>query len=188
MSTYLKYVEHLVTDENRPLSMELNDRLSKVVLLLMDCDGVLTDGRLYFSAAGEELKVFHVRDGQGLALWHKAGFRSGIISGRDAGEIIDRRSDELGINFVKVKSADKCVDFNSIIEEAGVTADQVAFIGDDLGDVELMRIVGLPVAVADAAEVAKKRAAYITKTPGGYGAVREVIDLLLRSRTSLPDQ
>ncbi|MEP7214467.1 MAG: HAD hydrolase family protein [Acidobacteriota bacterium] len=155
---------------------------ANIRLLLMDCDGVLTDGRLYFSERGEELKVFHVRDGQGLADWHKAGFESGIISGRDAGAIITKRAEELGIRFVKVKSSDKRADFKSIIEEAGVTADQVAFIGDDVGDADLMKLVGLPVAVADAADVAKKEAAYITNKDGGHGAVREVIDLLLDSR------
>lgn len=155
---------------------------ANIRLLLMDCDGVLTDGRLYFSERGEEMKVFHVRDGQGLADWHKAGFESGIISGRDAGAIITKRAEELGIRFVKVKSTDKREDFNSIIEEAGVTADQVAFIGDDVGDVGLMKIVGLPVAVADAADAAKSAAAYITNKGGGHGAVRELIDLLLAAR------
>jgi 3-deoxy-D-manno-octulosonate 8-phosphate phosphatase (KDO 8-P phosphatase) len=155
---------------------------AKIRLLLMDCDGVLTDGRLYFSDRGEELKVFHVRDGQGLADWHKAGYESGIISGRNAGAIIIKRAEELGIRFVKVKSSDKQADFKAIIAEAGVTPEQVAFVGDDVGDVELMKLVGLPVAVADAAEVAKKAAAYITEKDGGYGAVREVIDLLLDAR------
>lgn len=152
---------------------------TRIELLLMDCDGVLTDGRLYFSERGEELKVFHVRDGQGLADWHRAGFRSGIISGRDAGAIISKRAEELGISFVRVKSADKRADFNSIIEECGVSAARVAFIGDDAGDVELMKLVALPIAVADAAEIAKDSAAYITTKCGGSGAVREVIDLLL---------
>ena len=149
----------------------------------MDCDGVLTDGRLYFSERGEELKVFHVRDGQGLTDWHKAGFHSGIISGRDAGSIITKRAEELGIRYVKVKSADKRSDFYSIIDDAGVTPDQVAFIGDDVGDVELMKLVGLAIAVGDAAEIAKGSAAHITSKNGGNGAVREVVDMLLSART-----
>jgi 3-deoxy-D-manno-octulosonate 8-phosphate phosphatase (KDO 8-P phosphatase) len=153
-----------------------------IKLLLMDCDGVLTDGRLYFSARGEELKVFNVRDGQGLVNWHKAGFQSGIISGRGAEAIIRQRASELGIRYVKVSSADKCADFYSIIQESGVEPAQTAFIGDDVGDVPLLRIVGLPIAVADAVDEAKAHAALITRTPGGSGAVREIVDLLLTSQ------
>ena len=164
------------------LSKDLVECFAKIKLLLMDCDGVLTDGRIYFSERGEELKVFHVRDGQGLADWHKAGFHSGIISGRDAGPIIAKRAEELGIRYVNVKSTDKRSDFYSIIEDAGVTADQVAFIGDDVGDVELMKLVGLAIAVGDAAEIAKGSAAHITSKNGGHGAVREVVELLLSSR------
>ena len=148
-------------------------------LLLMDCDGVLTDGRLYFSARGEEMKVFDVRDGQGIVSWHRAGFKSGIISGRGAAEIIQRRAEELGIEFVRTTSADKVKDFEEILVSLGIDASNVAYVGDDIGDVELMKRVGFPVAVADAVDEAKAAAAYTTKAKGGRGAVREVIDLLL---------
>ena len=150
-------------------------------LLLMDCDGVLTDGRLYFSARGEEMKVFDVRDGQGIVSWHKAGFRSGIISGRGAADIIQRRADELGIEFVRVNSSDKVSDFEEIILSLGIGPKNVAYIGDDVGDIELMKRVGFAVAVADAVEETKAAAAYVTKARGGRGAVREVIDRLLAS-------
>jgi len=153
--------------------------MKNIKLLLMDCDGVLTDGRLYFSARGEELKVFHVRDGQGLALWHRAGFQSGIISGRDAGEIIRKRADELGIKYVYVKSPDKIVDFEKIIADAGVTPNEAAFVGDDVGDLGLMKRVGFAVAVADAVAEVREAAHYVTKANGGHGAVREVIDMLV---------
>ncbi|MBC7900944.1 MAG: HAD hydrolase family protein [Saprospiraceae bacterium] len=146
----------------------------------MDCDGVLTDGRLYFSERGEELKVFHVRDGQGLVMWHKAGFRSGIISGRDAGQIISKRAAELGMHFVRVNSSDKVRDFEEIIAEAGVLPEEVAFVGDDIGDTRLMEKVGMAVAVADAVEEVRATAHFITKANGGFGAIREVIDLLLK--------
>jgi 3-deoxy-D-manno-octulosonate 8-phosphate phosphatase (KDO 8-P phosphatase) len=145
----------------------------------MDCDGVLTDGRLYFSARGEEMKVFDVRDGQGIVLWHKAGFKSGIISGRDSGEIIQRRADELGIEFVRATSSDKVGDFEDIILSLGIGPESVAYIGDDVGDVELMKRVGFAVAVADAVEETKGVAAYVTIAKCGRGAVREVIDMLL---------
>jgi 3-deoxy-D-manno-octulosonate 8-phosphate phosphatase (KDO 8-P phosphatase) len=160
----------------------IEDRVKKIKLLLMDCDGVLTDGRLYFSARGEELKVFHVRDGQGLALWHKAGFQSGIISGRDAGDIIRKRAEELGIKYVFVKSPDKIADFEKIIRDAGLKPDEVAFVGDDIGDLELLKRVGFAVAVADAVKEVREAAHFVTKANGGLGAVREVIDLLLSAR------
>jgi 3-deoxy-D-manno-octulosonate 8-phosphate phosphatase (KDO 8-P phosphatase) len=148
----------------------------------MDCDGVLTDGRLYFSASGEEMKVFHVRDGQGIVLWHKAGFRSGIITGRDSENILKIRADELGMHFLRVRSEDKIKDLEAILSEAGLSAGETAYIGDDVGDLPLLRCVGLPIAVADAVPEVIAAAAYVTKANGGYGAVREVIDLLLNAK------
>ncbi|HTH39031.1 MAG TPA: HAD hydrolase family protein [Pyrinomonadaceae bacterium] len=156
----------------------------KIELLLMDCDGVLTDGRLYFSPAGEAMKVFHVRDGQGIVQWHKAGFLSGIITGRDSENILKIRADELGMRFLRVRSEDKIKDLGSILGEIGLSADQTAYIGDDLGDLTLLRSVGLPIAVADAVPEVIAAAAYVTKANGGYGAVREVIDLLLNAKTA----
>ncbi len=146
----------------------------------MDCDGVLTDGRLYFSSTGEAMKVFDVRDGQGIVSWHQAGFKSGIISGRGASEIIQRRAEELGIEFVRTGSSNKVADFEEIISSLGIETMNVAFVGDDVGDIELMKRVGFAVAVADAVPETKAVAKYITEAKGGRGAVREVIDLLLR--------
>ena len=156
--------------------------MNQITLLLMDCDGVLTDGRLYFSSRGEEMKVFDVRDGQGIVSWHRAGFKSGIISGRGAGEIIRKRADELGIEFVRTDSRDKIKDFEEIISSLGIGPENVAYVGDDVGDIEVMKRVGFSVAVADAVEETKLAAKYITRARGGRGAVREVIDLLLDSR------
>ena len=147
----------------------------------MDCDGVLTDGRLYFSSAGETMKVFDVRDGQGIVSWHQAGFKSGIISGRGAGDIIQRRAEELGIEFVRTGSANKVEEFERIISSLGIAAENVAYIGDDIGDIELMKRVGFAVAVADAVPQTSAVAKYITEAKGGRGAVREVIDMLLRA-------
>jgi 3-deoxy-D-manno-octulosonate 8-phosphate phosphatase (KDO 8-P phosphatase) len=155
---------------------------SNIRLLLMDCDGVLTDGRLYYSEEGEALKVFNVRDGQGIVSWHAAGFESGIISGRDAGEIIRKRADELGMKYVQTCSRDKVADFHEIIAEAGVTSDETAFIGDDIGDLELMKLVEFPIAVADAVDEVKAAAHIVTKAKGGCGAVREAIDILLTGK------
>jgi 3-deoxy-D-manno-octulosonate 8-phosphate phosphatase (KDO 8-P phosphatase) len=154
---------------------------TNIKLLLMDCDGVLTDGRLYFSAAGEAMKVFDVRDGQGIVSWHRAGFKSGIISGRGAGEIVQKRADELGIEFVRVGSSNKVEHCGEVISLLGIGMENVAYIGDDIGDVELMKHVGFPIAVADAVLQTKAMARYITEAKGGRGAVREVIDMLLAS-------
>lgn len=161
------------------------ERARRIQLILMDCDGVLTDGRLYFSKQGEELKVFHVRDGQGLVSWHAAGFGSGIISGRDARAIVEARAAELGIKYVRVKSANKVDDLKGILAEARVEAEHVAFIGDDIGDIELMKVVGFAVAVADAMPEVKEAAHYVTGKAGGHGAVREVTDLLLKAHGKL---
>lgn len=166
------------------LSSEIVDRARKVTLLLMDCDGVLTDGRLYFNESGEAMKIFHVRDGQGLALWHQAGFRSGIISGRDAKKILEARATELGIDYIKTGSLEKAKDFEDILQDAKVTHDEVAYIGDDVGDISLLEKVGFPVAVSDSISEIDELVLYKTKTKGGLGAVREVIDLLLRAKNS----
>ena len=157
-------------------------RAKKIKLLLMDCDGVLTDGRLYFTDSGEAMKVFHVRDGQGLALWHRAGFRSGIISGRNAKKILEKRANELGIDYIKACSLDKAKDFEDILQDAKVTSEEVAYIGDDVGDICLLKKVGLPVAVADAVSDVFPYIIYKTEKRGGAGAVREVTDLLLKAK------
>lgn len=152
----------------------------------MDCDGVMTDGRLYFSESGEAMKVFDVRDGQGIVSWHNAGFKSGIISGRAAGEIIQRRADELGMHFVRVSSIDKVKDLSEIVEQLNIELNQVAYIGDDVGDIAVMKRVGFAVAVADAVKETKAVAKYVTSALGGRGAVREVVDMLLSSRRKSP--
>ena len=164
------------------LSEDVLSRARRVRLLLMDCDGVLTDGRLYYTERGEEMKVFNVRDGQGIVSWHKAGFRSGIISGRDARNILEKRATELGMHYVKTGSLDKAKDFADILQDAQVTAEEVAYIGDDIGDICLLKKVGLPVGVADAAFELDACIIYKTESKGGFGAVRELTDLLLSSK------
>lgn len=164
------------------INEELLEKATKVKLLLMDCDGVLTDGRLYYSDKGEELKVFNVKDGQGIVMWHRAGFKSGIISGRSS-KIVSVRATELGMHYIKVGSQDKAKDFEDIYESAGVKPEQIAYIGDDLPDIVLMKRVGFAIAVNDSAREVIAEAKYITKSNGGLGAVREVTDLLLKAKT-----
>ncbi|MGI8786449.1 MAG: KdsC family phosphatase [Pyrinomonadaceae bacterium] len=163
------------------MKKEIIERARKIKLLLMDCDGVLTDGRLYFTENGETIKVFHVRDGQGLVAWHEAGFRAGIISGRNS-KIVETRAKELGVEFVRQSAGNKIEAFEEILAAANVSAEETAFVGDDVADVSLMRRVGLAIAVADAVKETKEAAHFITENKGGRGAVREITDLFLRAK------
>lgn len=167
---------------NKPeITAEVIEKAKKIKLLLMDCDGVLTDGRLYFTEKGEETKVFHVRDGQGIVMWHQAGFESGIISGRKS-KILHTRATELGMRYIKDDSHDKAKDFEDILQTANVNFDEVAFIGDDISDICLMKKVGFAIAVADAVQELSPYIIYTTKSKGGFAAVREVTDLLLKAK------
>ncbi len=160
---------------------ELIDRAKKIKLLLMDCDGVLTDGRLYFTERGEEIKVFHVRDGQGLSEWHQSGYESGIISGRSS-LIVKKRATELGIKYVKIGSRNKVRDLQKILDEIKVSYKEVAYVGDDIPDIPVLKLVGLPIAVADAEPEVLNECAYITGAKGGLGAIREVVRLILLAK------
>jgi 3-deoxy-D-manno-octulosonate 8-phosphate phosphatase (KDO 8-P phosphatase) len=160
---------------------EVEKRAARVKLLLMDCDGVLTDGRIILLGADDEQKSFHTRDGHGLVLLHRAGLRSGIISGNKS-SAVERRARDLGIAYVRQGTWDKIVEFEEVLKEAGVDDAEAAFIGDDVTDIPLMQRVGLAVAVADAAEEVRGVAHLITQLPGGFGAVREVTDLILKAQ------
>ena len=163
------------------MTASVQERIRRIKLLLMDCDGVLTDGRVWLFDNGEEQKGFHTRDGLGIELWHRAGLQSGIISGRNS-TVVTRRAQGLGMSFVVQGVKDKVQAFTETVAQAGVTNDEVAFIGDDLNDIPLMLRSGFAVAVADAAVEARERAHYVTKLAGGYGAVREVIEVILKEQ------
>ncbi len=160
------------------LNPEVFERAKKIKFLLMDCDGVLTDGRLYYSETGEVLKVFHVRDGQGLVNWHAEGFTSGIITGRTS-KILETRAAELGIAHLRQGATDKALHFKELKRVTGFERKEIAYIGDDIVDLALFDQVGLAVAVQDAVSEVKEKANVITDLNGGNGAVRELIDLLL---------
>ena len=162
-------------------SSDIEQRAARVKLLLMDCDGVLTDGRIWIFENGEEQKGFHTRDGLGIDLLHRAGLRSGIISGRTS-TAVERRAQSLGMSFVRQGCADKQQAFIEALTHAGVSNAEVAFVGDDLNDIPLMLQSGLSVAVADAALETREHAHYITSAPGGHGAIREVVELILKSQ------
>lgn len=167
-------------------SSSVQERAARIKLLLMDCDGVLTDGRIWVLEGGEDQKAFHTRDGLGLELWHRAGLRSGIISGRNS-SAVDRRARGLGMTFVYLGRDEKLRAFDEILTTAAVATEDVAFIGDDLNDVPLMLRSGLAVAVADGSDDALAHAHYITHARGGAGAVREVIELILKAQNRWDD-
>jgi 3-deoxy-D-manno-octulosonate 8-phosphate phosphatase (KDO 8-P phosphatase) len=154
-------------------------RLEKIRLLLLDVDGVMTDGRIIYDDRGGELKAFDVKDGHGIKLLQRAGIRVGIITGRQSA-VVDRRAQELGIELVYQGAKDKLVPFLEILQKTGLTAEQIAYLGDDLPDLPILRRVGFAATVADALDDVKPYAHYITRCSGGRGAVREVCDLLLK--------
>jgi 3-deoxy-D-manno-octulosonate 8-phosphate phosphatase (KDO 8-P phosphatase) len=156
-------------------------RASRIKLLLMDCDGVLTDGRLWLTEDGDEQKSFNTHDGLGLSLLHRGGLKSGIISGRTS-KTLTRRAEELGVEFVRQGDPDKIEAFEQVLRQAGVDENEVAFVGDDLTDIPIMQRAELSVAVANAVEETRSVAHYVTRAKGGQGAVREVIELILKSQ------
>jgi 3-deoxy-D-manno-octulosonate 8-phosphate phosphatase (KDO 8-P phosphatase) len=156
-------------------------RASRIKLLLMDCDGVLTDGRLWLLENGDEHKSFNTKDGLGLSLLHRAGLKSGIISGRWSQAVI-RRAGDLGMEFVRQGDPHKIEAFEQVLRQAGVDENEVAFVGDDLTDIPIMQRAELAVAVADAVEEARSVAHYVTRAKGGRGAVREVVEIILKAQ------
>jgi len=156
-------------------------RASRIKLLLMDCDGVLTDGRIWLTNDGDEQKSFNTHDGLGLSLLHRAGIKSGIISGRNS-NAVNRRASELGIEFVRQGNEDKHKAFEDILAAAKVEDDETAYIGDDLPDIPFLRRSKLAVAVADAVPEVRAVAHFVTVAKGGHGAVREVVELILKSQ------
>ena len=156
-------------------------RLAAVQLLVMDVDGVLTDGGIYYTERGDEVKRFDVRDGQGLVLLRQAGVLTAVITRRRS-EIVERRADELGIVEVHQGATDKRAVLEALLARRGVPASETAYVGDDIGDLPAMQLVGFPVAVSDAVPPVKRAAAYITRTAPGHGAIRELCDLILAAK------
>ena len=157
------------------------DAAARVRLLVLDVDGVLTDGRLYYGARGEALKVFHVRDGLGLKLLAAAGVAAAVISGRRSG-MTAKRCRELGVRHLVQGVEDKLAAFQRLRGRLDVPSGECACVGDDLPDVPLMREVGLSFAVADAHPQARGAAHVVTRLTGGNGAVREICDYILEAR------
>jgi len=156
----------------------VKERARDVRLLILDVDGVLTDGRLYFSAQGEELKCFHVRDGAGIVQVLRAGLQVAVISGRQS-LAVDKRMGELGVTWVRQGVQDKGVVMHELLGTLSLGPQALACIGDDIPDLPLLCEARLAVSVADAHPCVTARAHYVTRARGGEGAVRELCDLIL---------
>jgi 3-deoxy-D-manno-octulosonate 8-phosphate phosphatase (KDO 8-P phosphatase) len=163
---------------------QVQARAVKIRLVVFDVDGVLTDGRLYLGESGEEYRAFHVRDGQGLVMLRDSGVRIAVISGRSSRAVAERMV-ELGIGYVFQGQADKLGVFEALLNDVGLGPTEVAYVGDDLPDLPVMRQVGLAITVADAHPRVKQCAHWQTRLPGGQGAVREVCELLMEAQGML---
>ncbi len=156
-------------------------RCRQIELILTDVDGVLTDGGIYFDNQGIELKRFHIRDGMGIRLWQRAGYQLGLLTARPS-HIVKVRAAELNIDLVRQGFKHKLQAAKELIDQLNLSAEQVCHIGDDLFDLPVIQHVGLGVAVQDAAEDVRNGAAYVTQVPGGRGALREVVELVLKAK------
>ena len=162
--------------------MTLAETCRRIKLLLSDVDGVMTDGSVIYDSTGAELKSFNIRDGLGIRLWQRAGARFGVVTGRES-PMVTRRCSELGVGILVQNAGAKLPVVEQIAADEGVSLEEIAYIGDDLPDLPVIKAVGLGVAVADAAEELLHAADMTTELPGGRGAIRELIELILKQRT-----
>ena len=167
------------------ISSALKQRASRIKVLLMDVDGTMTDGSVTLLSQTDgtaiEIKTFDAHDGQGLTLAQTAGLRTGCITGRESAALL-RRAHEMKMEFIYMKQPVKTPAYEEILNKAGVSDAEVAFVGDDLPDIPLMRRVGLAIAVGDAVPEVKTIAHYTTKALAGHGAIREAVELILKSK------
>ena len=167
------------------MTPDVRDRARRVRLIAMDVDGVLTDAGMYYGENGEELKKFNTRDGMGIALAREAGLTIAMLT-RESTPIVTRRAAKMKVEEVHVGILDKLTCMREILERHGLTLEQVAYIGDDANDYELLCHVGLAVAVRDATRLPKSVAHYVTEAKGGEGAVRELCELILEAQREHP--
>ncbi len=160
----------------------LKSKLKKIKMILLDVDGVLTDGKIIMSSDGVEYKNFHAHDGYGILKAKRAGIIVGIVSGRTS-EVVNKRADKLGIDIVFQGNEDKLSVFQEIKSKYNISEEETAFIGDDEFDIPLLKSVGFSAAPANAIGTVKKAVDYVTKVDGGNGVAREVIDLILKAKS-----
>lgn len=169
-----------------PNAAEWAARCGPIELLLVDVDGVLTDGVIAIDDRGVETKHFHVRDGSALNLWRKAGKRAAILSGRWS-PAVKRRAAELGIGHVILGASDKRAPFYALMADLGLDPSRVCYVGDDLPDLPVLGAVGLAACPADAAPEVREAAHLVTQAPGGRGAIREVVEIILKCQGAWDD-
>lgn len=163
------------------ISTAVRNKARAIKLLLLDVDGVLTDGRIILDDRGVETKHFDVRDGQGIVLLMRAGIEVGLITARNS-KAVRYRAKELGLRIVRQGIQNKVATYAEIRRQSGLAETQIAYIGDDIGDVKILRRVGLAITVKDGWEELFRSVDYVTEKPGGRGAVREVAELLLKAQ------
>lgn len=166
------------------MSPDVRERARKIKLVAMDVDGVLTDAGMYYTETGDELKKFNTRDGMGVALVRQAGLKTAILT-RESTEIVKRRGAKMRIDHVFIGVTDKLTLMKQLLSEIGLTLEEVAYIGDDVNDYELLAHVGLAAAVQDASRLPKSVAHLITEAKGGEGAVRELCEIILEAQEGL---
>lgn len=161
--------------------MKLDQKMQSIQLILSDVDGVMTDGGISYDNQGVESKTFHVRDGMGIKLWQRTGYRFGVITARSS-HIVKLRMDELNVDLVRQGAENKLSVAMEILNELSLDPLQVCYIGDDLTDLSLLQAVGFAATVFDGAEEVKKVAHMTTKSCGGQGAIRELVETILKSQ------
>jgi 3-deoxy-D-manno-octulosonate 8-phosphate phosphatase (KDO 8-P phosphatase) len=163
------------------MAITLRQRCEAIELLILDVDGVLTSGGISYAGAGDEGKTFHVRDGSAIRLWQRGGKRAGLITGRHS-LAVARRAKELDLDPVRQGVARKTHAFREILEAASLRPENACCIGDDVPDLPMLRLCGLSVAVADACAEVRTEAHLVTRLGGGCGAVREVVEIILKAQ------
>ncbi len=163
------------------MNQKISAKAKKIKLLITDVDGVLTDGKIYLGANEQEFKAFNVKDGKGIKLLQKAGIEVAIITGRQS-QAVTRRAQELSIKEVHQGIADKIKVFNEILERYNLDKSEVAYIGDDVNDLEILKQVGFSASVRDGIKQVKEEVDYVTRFVGGQGAVRELAEVILNAK------
>lgn len=167
------------------MNVILREKIKKIKLLILDVDGILTNGQIILDEKGKETKIFDVHDGFGIVLFQRAGYKTAILSARSA-EAVTQRARDLKIDKICQDASPKIDVYNKLLREFNLADAQVCFMGDDLPDIEVLKKVGFSVTVPNAVSEVKKCADYITKQKGGQGAVREVVDLILKTQRKWP--
>lgn len=162
--------------------MDISDKAKKIKLLVLDVDGVMTDGRVYYDDFGDQLKAFDIQDGYGLTLWWKAGLKSAIITAKRS-RIVSRRAKACHIDKAFMGARDKGAEYEKLLKIFKVTDEEVCFIGDDLIDLPVMRRAGLAVAVPYSRPELKAISHYTTLAEGGRGAIREIVETILKAQS-----